>query len=116
MAVRFLRLLTHAHSVRGHGLRHPDSRRRGRDSVHLDKLDTDEGIEYLKKALAINPKSSKSLRDICVLYVKKKRWGEALVCIEEAERKDPDNPEIKEVKADVELFKSEFERLSAEEA
>jgi len=74
--------------------------------------DIDKGIEYLKKSLSLNPKSVHSLKDICMLYTKEQRFNEALVCIEKAERHKPDDPEIKQLKQDIEFFKNEFERLS----
>lgn len=74
--------------------------------------DTEKGIKYLKKALTINPCHSKSLQDICILYTKKHKWGEALVCIEEALKHEPSNKDIARIKEDVEFFRSEFERLS----
>ena len=74
--------------------------------------DAAKGIEYLKKSLAINPTNPNSLRDICMLYAKSRKWSEAQVCIEEAEKQDPDSPLIRKLKKDVAFFRSEFERLS----
>lgn len=56
--------------------------------------DGDKGIEYLKKSLSINPANAAALRDICMLYAKQHKWGEALVCIEEAAGHAPDDPLI----------------------
>ena len=77
--------------------------------------DTDKGIEYLKKSLSINPGSMKLLKDICILYAKKHKYGEALVCIEEALKQEPDNTDLQSIKSDVEFFRSEYERLTREE-
>ena len=74
--------------------------------------DTAKGIQYLKRSLAINPANPNSLRDICMLYVKIRKWAEAQVCIEEALKHDPDNPLIRQIEKDVEFFRSEFDRLS----
>jgi len=73
--------------------------------------DFNTGVEYLKKALQINSGNTKTLKDICILYGKNKKWGEAIVCIEEAIRKNPEK-EFTDIKKDLEFFKSEFERLS----
>ncbi len=70
------------------------------------------GIEYLKKSLSINSKNINSYRDLCMLYTKSERFDEALVCIEEAIRLNPDNMELIRIKADIEFFKKEMERLS----
>ena len=74
--------------------------------------DCNKGIEYLKKSLSINPQNAHSLKDICMLYMNKQRFNEALVCIEEAEKYSPDDIEVNRLKQDIELFKKEFERLS----
>lgn len=76
--------------------------------------DIDKGIEHLKRALALNPANVNSLKDVCVLYAKKQRWSEALVCIEEAMEQDPDNSKIIRIKQDIEFFESEVERLKRE--
>jgi len=78
--------------------------------------DPEEGIKLLKKSIGINPKNSKSLRDICMLYAKSQKWSEALVCIEEAMKHDSENPKIKKIKSDLEFFRSEYERLSAQKS
>lgn len=78
--------------------------------------DVNKGIEYLKKSLSINPKNTASLKDICMLYTKQHKWGEALVCIETALEHDPGNLDISRIKADVEHFRSEFQRLSGKSA
>jgi len=74
--------------------------------------DLEMGIEYLKKALRINPLNSKALADLSVLYAKAAKFGEALVCIEEALKHDPDDMQIAEMKEGLQFYKSEFERLS----
>lgn len=74
--------------------------------------DVHKGIEYLKRALKINPRNTRTLRDICMLYTQIHKFDEALVCIEEALKYEPGNVELFRIKADVEFFKSEFERLS----
>jgi tetratricopeptide (TPR) repeat protein len=76
--------------------------------------DMAKGIEYLKKALSIDPASSHCLRDICVLYAKEYKWSEARVCIEEAVKHDPDNPDIRKVERDVAFFESEYKRMSVQ--
>ena len=74
--------------------------------------DVAKGIQYLKKSLSIKPINPNSLRDICMLYAKSKKWSEAQTCIEEAVKHDPDNPHIRKIAKDVQFFRSEFERLS----
>lgn len=81
--------------------------------VYGYNCDLDRGIKYLKKSLSINPKNTKVLSDICILYTKANKLGEALVCIEEAVKHDPDNEEISRIKQDIEFFRSEHERLWA---
>ena len=73
--------------------------------------DADKGIKHLKKALSINPTHPASLRDLCMLYAKKEMFDEAIVCIEEADKNDPDNEFIKNIRAQIEHFKSEFQRF-----
>jgi len=75
------------------------------------KIDTEKGIEYLKKALKLNPVSAKLLKDICMLFAKIHKFGEALVCIEEALSIAPDNQEILEIKNQIEFFKNQFKRF-----
>ena len=74
--------------------------------------DLERGIEYLRKALKIDPLNSKALTDFSMLYAKDEKWGEALVCIEEALKHDPDDIQIDEIRERIQFFKSEFERLS----
>ena len=77
--------------------------------------DINEGINCLKKSLKINPNFTKSLQDICVLYAKNGKFGEADICIDEAIKKDPRNDELVEIKRVVDHFKKEFDRLSKEQ-
>jgi tetratricopeptide (TPR) repeat protein len=74
--------------------------------------DPDEGIEYLKQAMKINPCNARALTDLAVLYTAKHKWSEAFVCIEEASKHDPDNPQIAEIEKKLHLFKSEIDRLT----
>jgi len=74
--------------------------------------DIDKGIDYLKRSLSINPKNTKSLLDICMLYAKQLKYDEAMVCIEEAEKNDPDNKEISNIKRELENLRNEFEKQS----
>lgn len=75
--------------------------------------DVDQGIKYLKRALNLNPSNTRSLRDICLLYTKKNKWNEALVCIEEAMEHDPYDIDILRIKKDIEHFQREFEKTSS---
>ena len=74
--------------------------------------DLERGIEYLKKALRINPLNSKALTDLSMLYAKDEKFSEALVCIEEALKHDPDDIQIADIQERVQFLKREFERLS----
>ena len=73
--------------------------------------DAEEGIKYLKKSLSLNPKNLGSLKDICMLYAKSEKLGEAIVCIEEAIKHNPDDENIEEIKKTLEFFRSELKRL-----
>ena len=75
------------------------------------KIDEKKGIVYLKKSLSINPTNAGSLRDLCMLYTRNQRWGEALVCIEEAQKHSPNDQLIERLRKDVEFFRSEHTRL-----
>ena len=74
-------------------------------------VDVDKGIKFCKKSLSINPMNSGSLRDLCMLFCKQTKFGEALVCIEEAERHNQTDPLIAEVRAKVEFFRKQFDDI-----
>ena len=74
-------------------------------------VDTEKGIELCKKALTINPDNFSCFRDLCMLYAKELKFAEALVCIEEAQKRQPDNELIERVRQDVEIFRSAYNRL-----
>jgi len=46
-----------------------------------------------------------------MLYAKKLKFDEAMVCIEEAQKHEPDNVEISRIKRELESFISEFNRV-----
>jgi len=74
-------------------------------------VDVDKGIELCKKSLSVNPMNSGSLRDLCMLFCKQSKFGEALVCIEEAEKHNQTDPLIAEVRKKVEFFRKQFEGI-----
>ncbi|OVE79268.1 hypothetical protein BVY01_02935 [bacterium I07] len=74
--------------------------------------DIDKGIEYLKRSLNLNPANTASLRDICMLYAQQLKFKEALVCIEEAEKWEPENPEIERIRRDIEIFQKHLKKNS----
>ncbi|OVE80085.1 hypothetical protein BVY01_00915 [bacterium I07] len=74
--------------------------------------DIDKGIEFLKRSLSLNPSNTRSLRDICMLYAQQLMFKEALVCIEEAEKWEPENPEIERIRQDIEMFQKHLKRSS----
>jgi tetratricopeptide (TPR) repeat protein len=77
-------------------------------------VDVDQGIAFCKRALVANPSNSSALRDLCMLYARQMKFGEALVCIEEAEKHNPADPLIDEVRREIEFFRSSYEGLKPE--
>ena len=72
--------------------------------------DVDKGIQYLKKSLSINPENTRALRDICMLYAKSGKLEVAMVCVEEAQKHDPHNEEISEIREMLGTFKDGFNK------
>lgn len=78
-------------------------------------VDSDKGIKLCKESLSVNPMNSGSLRDLCMLFCRQSKFGEALVCIEEAEKHNQTDPLIAAVREKVEFFRKEFDGIPRSE-